>query len=154
MANETCDSCDENGNILRQEPQVIPKEPELIFKDSYTNQNRTNVGHCLKVGEKNCNIYFTTTTLSGNNACGKRILGDKRLSTETMTVDKCIDYCREARTQCSCGNAYYSSMGRQLSSGSCQQLSRKQVKQLSVVQGSWGLSLRLTHDDNFDEAQR
>ncbi|CAB4446080.1 unnamed protein product [Rhizophagus irregularis] len=73
MANETCDSCDENGNILRQEPQVIlkecyifnngstidtfngleklnsPKRPELIFKDSYTNQNRTNVGHCLKV---------------------------------------------------------------------------------------------------------
>lgn len=25
MANETCDSCDENGNILRQD-QVIPKE--------------------------------------------------------------------------------------------------------------------------------
>ncbi|PKY36935.1 hypothetical protein RhiirB3_460782 [Rhizophagus irregularis] len=46
-----------------------------------------------------------------------------------MTVDKCIDYCREARTQCSCGNAYYGSVGRQLSSGSCQQLSRKQVKQ-------------------------
>ncbi|CAG8705473.1 1873_t:CDS:2 [Rhizophagus irregularis] len=103
MANETCDSCDENGNILRQEPQVIPKECYIFnngstidtFNDSYTNQNRTNVGHCLKVGEKNCNIYFTTTTLSGNNACGKRILGDKRLSTETMTVDKCIDYCRE-----------------------------------------------------------
>jgi hypothetical protein len=30
-----------------------------------------------------------------NWACGKRILGDKRLSTETMTVDNCIDYCRE-----------------------------------------------------------
>jgi hypothetical protein len=35
MANETCDSCDENGNILRQEPQVIPKKC-YIFNNGST----------------------------------------------------------------------------------------------------------------------
>ncbi|CAB4395147.1 unnamed protein product [Rhizophagus irregularis] len=76
MANETCDSCDENGNILRQEPQVIPKEC-YIFNNGST------------IDTFNAEIH------EDNWACGKRILGDKRLSTETMTVDKCIDYCRE-----------------------------------------------------------
>ncbi|PKC10788.1 hypothetical protein RhiirA5_413877 [Rhizophagus irregularis] len=72
MANEACDSCDENGNILYQDPQVTPlgcyvfdnssvidtfnglatlnspKRPGLVFNDPYTYQIRMNVGHCLK----------------------------------------------------------------------------------------------------------
>ncbi|CAG8705482.1 uncharacterized protein OCT59_026396 [Rhizophagus irregularis] len=72
MANEACDSCDENGNILYQDPQVTPlgcyvfdnssvidtfnglatlnspKRPGLVFNDPYTYQIRMNLGHCLK----------------------------------------------------------------------------------------------------------
>lgn len=49
-------------------------------------------------------VYKTTITyytppykrcIEDNGICGKRILGDKCLLTEAMTVDSCIDYCRE-----------------------------------------------------------
>ncbi|CAB4446115.1 unnamed protein product [Rhizophagus irregularis] len=258
MANEACDSCDENGNILYQDPQVTPlgcyvfdnssvidtfnglatlnspKRPGLVFNDPYTYQIRMNVGHCLKRcidfkfdygaleggvncrcgyanalqsyikdDDKKCNMYCTTATFTGNvtypcggkdaytvykaavhyytppynitleekldimhnvnkdkikysrykgciednGACGKRILGDKCTSSESMTIDECFDNCREgnykyagleARTQCFCGNSY-SPIGRNQGSDYCSASCPGDNSQLCG--GAWTLSL-------------
>ncbi|CAG8705460.1 1872_t:CDS:1 [Rhizophagus irregularis] len=65
--------------------------------------------------------------IEDNRYCGQRVLGNKCTNTETMTVEECINYCREgnyryagleARVQCFCGNTY-NPLGRLLGSEYC-----------------------------------
>jgi hypothetical protein len=252
MANK-CDSCDENGNVLRQDPQVTPlgcfvhnnstidkfnglamlnspSRPSLIFPDPISIQNYRVVGYCLKtcvdlkfnyaaiengtncrcgyadallsytkVNDNTCNQICTSNTLSGkvtypcggkeaytvykaqiqyytppynitieeklnimynidkyphyrgciqdDEFCGKRILSNSCSSTESMTVDECIDNCRkdnykyaglEARNQCFCGNSY-DSVGRLLGSEYCR--ASCPGNNFQICGGMWAISL-------------
>ncbi|CAB4446085.1 unnamed protein product [Rhizophagus irregularis] len=79
--------------------------------------------------------------------CGKRVLGNNCLSSESMTVDECIDNCRkdnykfaglEARTQCFCGNSY-NSINRLVGSEQCRASCPGNNSQ--ICGGIWALSL-------------
>jgi len=84
-----------------------------------------------------------------DRTCGKKLLSDWCLTTETMTVDECIDNCRkgnykyaglEARTQCFCGNSYDSGgVGRLLGSEACSASCPGNNSQ--ICGGVWALSL-------------
>ncbi|GBC07513.1 hypothetical protein RclHR1_00750047 [Rhizophagus clarus] len=83
-----------------------------------------------------------------DKSCGKRVLGYRCTSTESMTVERCIDNCREgnykyagleARTQCFCGNSYDGGVGRLLGSeyysASCP------GNNFQICEGIWVLSI-------------
>ncbi|CAB4488779.1 WSC-domain-containing protein [Rhizophagus irregularis] len=83
--------------------------------------------------------------------CGKRVLGNSCLSSESMTVDECIDHCHkdnykyaglEARTQCFCGNSY-DSINRLLGSEHCRASCPGNNSQ--ICGGIWALSIYEVH---------
>ncbi|CAB4395143.1 unnamed protein product [Rhizophagus irregularis] len=79
--------------------------------------------------------------------CGKRVLGNSCLSSESMTVDECIDNCYknnykyaglEARIQCFCGNSY-DSINRIIGSEHCRASCPGNNSQ--ICGGIWALSI-------------